>query len=109
MSQAALLKILPRNVNPAQVRSALTKVLKTQFESYRNFNSQGWLTVGLNGSQMDIADENTSTGTLYSCCLIFLALGLDMNDQFWQSPAAEWSSLKAWSGHPIQQDQSINF
>ena len=109
MSQAALLKILPRNINPTQVRSALTKILRNQFESYKNFNSQGWLVIGLNGSQVDIADDNTSTGTLYSCCFIFLALGLDMNDQFWQAPAAEWSSLKAWSGHPIQKDQSINF
>ena len=31
LSQDALLKILPRNINPAQVRSALTEVLKKQF------------------------------------------------------------------------------
>lgn len=109
MSQASLLKILPKNIHPAQVRSALTKVLKTQFESYNNFNSNGWLIIGLEGSQTDISDETTNTGTLYSCCSIFLPLGLDRNDMFWKAPSAEWSSLKAWNGHPIQRDQPINF
>ena len=109
LSQAALLKILPRNINPAQVRSALTKVLKTQFENNTNFNTEGWLIVGLNGSQIDIAESNINTGSLYACCAVFLPLGLESNDPFWTAPAAEWSSRKAWNGHPIQQDQSINF
>lgn len=109
MAQATLFKILPRNINPAQVRSALTKVLKTQFESYDNFNSNGWLIIGLNGSQIDISEDTTNTGTLYSCCSLFLPLGLKMDDIFWKSPSAEWSSLKAWSSHPIERDQPINF
>ena len=109
LSQAALLKILPRNINPAQVRSALTKVLKAQFENDNNFNSEGWLIVGLNGSQVDISEKNINTGSLYACCAVFLPLGLGANDMFWTAPSAEWSSVKAWNGHPIQQDQSINF
>ena len=109
LSQAALLKILPRNINPAQVRSALTKVLKVQFENGNNFNDDGWLIVGLNGSQMEISESNVNTGSLYACCAVFLPLGLAYNDSFWTAPSAEWSSLKAWSGHQIGQDQSINF
>ena len=110
LSQAALLKILPRNINPAQVRSALTKVLRTQFgNDNNNLNSDGWLIVGLNGSQSDIGEKDINTGTLYFCCAIFLPLGLSYNDMFWTAPFAEWSSLKAWNGHQLQQDQSINF
>lgn len=109
MSQAALLKILPRNIEPAQVRSALTKVLKVQFESNNNFNQNVWLNIGLNGSQVGIAEESINTGTLYSCCFVFLALGLDKDDIFWQSPSAPWTSLKAWKGQEIPKDQSINF
>ena len=105
LSQAALLKILPRNINPAQVRSALTKVLKTQFENDKNFNEDGWLVMGLYGPQIDICEEDINTGTLYSCCAVFLALGLDSNDDFWTAPAAEWSSVKAWKGDKIQKDQ----
>ncbi len=109
LSQAALLNILPKNINPAQVRCALTKVLRSQFENSKNFNNNGWLIVGLNGSQMGISENNINTGSLYACCAIFLPLGLDFNDNFWTAPFDEWSSLKAWRGHPIQQDQSINF
>ena len=109
LSQAALLKILPRNINPAQVRSALTTVLRKQFNGSQNFNSDGWLVIGLNGSQSDLSESNINTGSLYLCCTIFLALGLSSNDLFWTAPFAEWSSLKAWNGHQIQPDQSINF
>ncbi len=109
LSQAILLKILPRNINPAQVRSALTKVLEVQFENNNNFNNEGWLIVGLNGSQMDISESNVNTGSLYACCAVFLPLGLPYDDSFWTAPSSEWSSLKAWNGHQIEQDQSINF
>ena len=109
LSQAALLKILPRNIQPAQVRSALTEVLKKQFTGNQNFDSEGWLICGLNGSQIDICDKEDHTGSAYSCCFVFLALGLPSDDQFWNNPNEEWSSLKAWNGHQVQPDQPINF
>ena len=108
LSQAALLKILPKNINPAQVRSALTKVLKRQFEGNQNFNSE-WLVIGLNGPQSTISEKNITNGNIYLSCSIFLALGLENDDEFWNSPAAEWSSVKAWNGSQVQADQSINF
>ena len=109
LAQASLLKILPKNIKPAQVRSALTQVLRKQFENNNNFTSDGWLILGLNGSQAEICEKNIDTGSLYFCCSIFLPLGLDVNDEFWNSESEEWSSLKAWNGHPIQLDQTINF
>ena len=109
LSQAALLKILPRNISPAQVRSALTEVLKRLFDKNQNLTSDGWLIMGLHGSQTDIAENNVTTGSLYLCCAVFLPLGLDANDVFWNTPSAEWTSKKAWNGHQIQPDQSINF
>ena len=109
LSQAALMKILPRNINPAQVRSALTAVLKKQFGENQNFSSNGWLLVGLNGSQIDISESDINTGSLYFCCSIFLALGLPALDLFWTEPYADWTSIKAWNGQQIQKDQSIDF
>lgn len=109
LSQVALLKILPRNIEVAQVRSALTKVLRNFFEGNQNFTNGGWLLVGFNGHQLDIAENDINTGSLYLCCSIFLALGLDANDPFWVDEFAEWTSLKAWHGHPTGCDQSINF
>ena len=109
LSQAALLKILPRNINPAQVRSALTRVLRKQFGENQNFTNNGWLLVGLNGSQLDISESDINTGSLYFCCAIFLTLGLPASDLFWTGEFAEWSTIQAWRGHPIQKDQSIDF
>lgn len=109
LSQAALMKILPRNINPAQVRSALTAVLKKQFDGNQNIASNGWLLVGLNGSQLDISENDINTGSVYFCCTIFLPLGLEASDAFWTSESAEWTSVKAWAGQPIQKDQTIDF
>ena len=109
LSQAALLKILPRNIAPAQVRSALTKVIQRQFTGNQNFSSDGWLLCGLNGSQIDICEKEENTGSNYSCCAVFLALGLSSENPFWKDPSEDWSSLKAWNGHQIQPDQSISF
>ena len=109
LSQAALLKVLPRNISPAQVRSALTKVIQRQFSGNQNFSSEGWLICGLNASQIDLCEEDIDTGSLYACCAVFLALGLKPDDVFWSSPFQEWSSLKAWNGNQIQPDQPINF
>lgn len=109
LAQATLLKALPRNINPAQVRSALTTVLRKQFGDNTNFNSAGWLVVGLQGSQMDLSESDINTGSVYMCCSVFLALGLPDSDLFWTAPPAEWSSLQAWNGNQIQKDQSIDF
>ena len=109
LSQAALLKALPRNIKPSQVRCALTKVLQKQFADDQNFDKNGWLICGLNGSQTDICENNINTGSLYACCAIFLPLGLHFNDVFWGDPFEEWSCLKAWNGSKINQDQSIDF
>ena len=109
LSQAALLKILPRNIKPAQVRSALTTVLKKQFAENQNFSSNRWLLVGLNGSQLDISESDINTGSVYFCCAIFLALGLPASDLFWTEPYGEWTSVQAWTGQPIQKDQTIDF
>lgn len=109
LSQAALLKILPRNINPAQVRCALTAVLKKQFSENQNFSNNGWLLLGLNGSQTDISESDINTGSLYFCCTVFLPLGLDASDAFWTSEPAEWTSVQAWNGHQIKRDQSIDF
>ena len=109
LSQAALLNALPRNISPAQVRCALTKVLQKQFADDQNFDKNGWLICGLNGSQTDICENNINTGSLYACCAVFLPLGLHFNDVFWGDPFEEWSCLKAWNGNKINKDQSIDF
>lgn len=109
LAQVSLLKILPKNIEVSQVRAALTKVLKRLFEGNQNFTADNWLLCGLNGHQVNIAENTVNTGTLYLCCAVFLPLGLDANDSFWVDESSEWTALKAWNGHVTETDQSIDF
>ena len=107
LGQACLLHLMPENVKPAQVRSALTAVFKRQFLSNDNFDSKGWLRFGFNGNQKGVAEDYSNTGSLYLCTTGFLPLGLPETDEFWTSPYTEWTSLKGWTGKDIDSDMYI--
>lgn len=106
LSQVSLIEKLPEHISPAQVRCALTAVMKRQLVP-ETFDKDGWLTLGLCGHQPSIADRYVSTGSCYLCTFIFLPLGLPADNPFWTSPAEQWSSQKAWSGQPVVADHSI--
>jgi len=65
------------------------------------------LTIGLYGSQPDLADVYITTGSLYLCANILLPLGLPETDEFWSSPATKWTSQKVWSGEAVLADHAI--
>lgn len=106
LSQVALRKELPASILPAQVRCALTTVIKRQLLP-ETFDKDGWLTLGACGHQPEMAENYVSTGSAYLCSLVFLPLGLPAEDAFWSSPAAAWSSQKMWKGEPMKRDASI--
>jgi hypothetical protein len=107
LSKFALMKSLPAEISPAQVRCALFTLIKKQIEAPGTFTSDGWLKIGLYGSQPEIGERYISTGSLYLCSEVFLMLGLPATDEFWTSPNAEWTQKKAWSGKPIVIDHAI--
>ena len=109
LAHVSLLEKLPAIINPAQVRSAFTKVMHNQFDAEGTFSKDGWLQLGLVGHQPEIADTYTSTGSLYLCTTGFLALGLPATNIFWTAPAAEWTSKKAWSGSPVKKDYKVDY
>lgn len=99
-------KILPQRVSPAQVRSALTAVIKRQITAPGTFNQDGWLKVGFCGDQIGVGESYISTGSLYLCSGVFLPLGLNAGDDFWNSKAQDWTSKKAYSGEPLYLDKA---
>lgn len=105
LADMALRKKLPAELKPEQVRSALTAMLKKTLESPSTY-SNGWLTLGLYGSQPQIADVYNNQGSPYLATAIFLPLGLPAEDSFWANPAAKWSSLKIWSGEDFPNDHA---
>lgn len=98
LADMSLKKQLPSSLLPAQVRSALTAVIKKVFEAPNTFTKDGWLNIGLYGYQPDLADFYINTGSLYLCTEIFLPLGLPEADEFWSSSPAPWTAVKMWTG-----------
>jgi len=108
LADMSLRKQLPASLQPAQVRSALTAVLKKTMESPQTFTKDGWLNIGLYGAQPDLADFYINTGSLYLCATIFLPLGLSESDEFWSAPAAPWTAVKVWSGEDLPADHALD-
>lgn len=73
LSQLALQDALPQSLPPAQVRSALTAVIKRSMQAPGTFDADGWLSIGFCGHQPGIGEGYISTGSLYLCTLAFLS------------------------------------
>lgn len=106
LGQVVLDQKLPKELSPAQIRCALTKVFENMFAGNQNFDAQGWLVLGFNGHQPEIADPYTCTGSLYMATLGFLPLGLPADNAFWTDAAAPWTARKAWMGNSFSKDHS---
>lgn len=106
LAQMALRQELHKTIVPAQVRGALTAVMKRMMEMPGTFDANGWLTIGFCGHQPEVGESYISTGSLYLCTTIFLPLGLPADNAFWQGKA-EWSAQKAWGGKKMIIDQAL--
>jgi len=109
LAQTALMEKLPEHIKPAQVRCGLTKVMHNMFDGNQNFDNNGWLVLGFNGHQPEIADYYTSTGSVYLTTLGFLNLGFPADHKFWTDAPAPWTSLKAWTGEPVKKDYKVEY
>jgi hypothetical protein len=107
LAQLALRHALPEGIAPAQVRSALTAVIKRTTGAPGTFDADGWLTIGFCGHQPGVGETYISTGSLYLCAVGLLPLGLPAADPFWSSPAEPWTSARAWSGQSFPIDHAL--
>ena len=109
LADVALRGKLPSFIKPAQVRCALTAVHRNMYEGNQNFDKDGWLVLGFNGHQPEVADGYTSTGSLYMATLSFLPLGLPADNPFWTNEPADWTTKKAWKGEKIRKDYKVEY
>ena len=107
LAQAALRRTLPEGVSPAQVRGALTAVIRRSLEAPDTFDGNGWLQIGFCGHQPGVGETYISTGSLYLCSVGLLPLGLPASDEFWSAPPQPWTAVKAWSGQPFPIDHAL--
>jgi hypothetical protein len=108
LAYMAYKKELPTSLSPAQVRGALTAVIKKTLESPQTFNDKGWLNIGLYGKQPGLADFYTTTGSLYICTNVFIPLGLPDTDEFWSALPQPWTAVKIWSGQDVDGDHAMD-
>jgi len=107
LAQIALADELPAEIKPAQIRCALTAVMKRVFIP-STFTANGWLELGFIGDkQIGMADSYTDTGSTYLTSLAFLPLGLPATHEFWSGQFTEWTSRKTWSGQPFAIDHAL--
>jgi hypothetical protein len=107
LAQIALLRELPEPVRPAQVRGALTAVIRKLIEPRGTFDAKGWLQLGFCGHQPSLAEGYISTGSLYLCSVGLLPLGLSPDDPFWADAPAPWTSQQVWGGVSVPADKAM--
>src|SRR5260221_12847696 len=107
LGQMALRRELPDGVTPAQVRTAMTAVIRRMTEAPRTFDANGWLTIGFAGHQPAIGEGYISTGSLYPCTAGPTPLGLPASDEFWTPEPRDWTLRRAWGGENLRADHAV--
>ncbi len=107
LAAMALRRALPKEVTPAQVRGALTAVIRKTMDAPMTFDANGWLRIGFCGHQAGVGETYISTGSMYLCSVALLPLGLDASDPFWSAPREPWTQVRAFSGQPFPIDHAI--
>jgi len=74
--------LLPKELSYYNLRISLTKIVKTLFEGNQNFKNN-YLTLGVIGSQIEIANNYSNTGSCYLTLIPFMVLALDNSHPFW--------------------------
>ncbi len=108
LAQLALQDSLPESLPPAQVRGALTAVIRRTLDPAGTFDADGWLTLGLSGHQPSLAEPYISTGSLYLCTVGFLPLGLSPAHEFWSGEPRPWTAQRVWSGEDWPRDEALD-
>ncbi len=108
LSAIALMDELPPKVKPAQVRCALTSVIRKMIETPGTFDANGWLRIGFCGHQPDLGESYISTGSLYLCSVGLLPLGLPPANEFWSGAPERWTQQKLWSGEQMPLDHAMD-
>lgn len=74
---------LPDSLPPRHVRSRLRSAIEWSLSPEGTFDSHGWLSIGFQGSQPELAERYISAGSPYFCATAFLPLGLAPTHSFW--------------------------
>lgn len=94
LALAALRKLLPDGLPPGQVRAALWATIQRTLGAAASWREDGFLWIGLTGSQPALGEPYITTGSLYASGLVFAPLGLSPEDAFWTDPELPWTNKR---------------
>lgn len=100
--------LLPEGLKPAQARQGLSAVIHRTLDGAENWDSEGWLRLGLSGHQPHLAEGYISTGSLYLCSAALLPLGLPSDHPFWSDGSAQGTWEIAWTGTDLKADHALH-
>lgn len=105
---AAWKQLLPPQLPPSQVRCALTAVIQRGLYPENNYDSDGWLWIGVNGHQPSLGEHYITTASLYLATFVFAPLGLFPAHPFWSDPDRAWTARRVWQlGEDIPADHAL--
>lgn len=109
LATAAWRHLLPADLHPASVRCALHATIARTLDDPKNFDADGWLRIGLSGSQPSLGEDYITTASLYLATFVFAPLGLPENDPFWAAPAQPWTARRIWElGEDMPADHAVD-
>jgi hypothetical protein len=91
---------LPSSLRPGQVRRALGQVHERMFalrEDGAQFDAAGFLNLGFNGAQPEVANRYSNNGSCYFTCLSFMPLAAGPTHPFWSDADAPFTQEIAWT------------
>jgi hypothetical protein len=108
LSHTVLIGRISNKLTYGQIKGGLNAVINNFFNGNQNFDNNGYLVLGFNGHQPEIADVYSNSGSMYICTTIFLPLGLGVTHDFWKSKILDWTQKKAFNGLSFTNDHYIN-
>lgn len=103
LAYAACFNLLPETLPPASVRAALSAAVARTLDHPGNWREDGFLTIGLSGTQPSLGEHYITTGSLYLCSAALLPLGLPPDHEFWQGAYTPWTSVRLFDLHADEQ------
>jgi hypothetical protein len=108
LARLALNGQLPESLPPAQIRTALLSVARRTLLAPDSFGPDGWLTIGLNGRDVELGERYINSGSVYFASLVLLPLGLAQDHRFWTDPPGVLTQTRLWSeAAPVPRDGAL--
>jgi hypothetical protein len=109
LARLALYDQVPPSLPPAQIRTALLSVARRTLQAPGSFDPDGWLTIGLNGRDVELAEPYINSGSVYLASLVLLPLGMPEQHPFWCDPPGVLTQTRLWSeGMAIPRDAAMS-